>query len=141
MAPSALAMPQRRDKIERMLIKALLLSLLAMSPPDPANEPNAEKASMECNVGPVTRSFGGTEWTVFSCDDEASMIAISAKGNPALPFIFVMKEEDGNYKITGEGNGDRSASQAAGDEIARMTNQEFSELLAATKGVEARPVG
>lgn len=99
-------------------------------------EPAGSSAStMKCETGPVPRTFGGTRWVVYSCDDLASMVVISAQGNPASPFYFFLKPKPdaGNYTITGEGNGDKKASDAAGDALSKMTPADLAALLAATK--------
>jgi hypothetical protein len=61
------------------------------------------------------------------------MVVVSAPGNPALPFYFLLKPNGGSYAIEGEGNGDKKASDAAGDSLSKMTPAEFAALLAATK--------
>lgn len=88
---------------------------------------------MKCETGPLIRTFGGTDWLVYSCDDRASMVVFSAPGNPAMPFYFFLKPEAGTYRIEGEGTGDKQASHAAGDSLSKLTPTEFASLLAATK--------
>jgi len=88
---------------------------------------------MKCETGPVNKTFGGTNWIVYSCDDRISMVVVSAEGNPASPFFFVLKPNDGGYVIMGEGNGDRDASKAAVDALSKMTADELATLLADTK--------
>jgi hypothetical protein len=61
------------------------------------------------------------------------MVIVSAQGNPASPFVFFLKPDGGGYKVAGEGNGDKTASDAAGDDISKLTPADFATLLAATK--------
>ena len=70
---------------------------------------------------------------MYSCDDQASMAILSAPGNPASPFYFFLVPEAETYKIVGEGAGDKKASDAAGDDLSRLTPAEFAALLAETK--------
>jgi hypothetical protein len=93
---------------------------------------------LKCETGPIHRTFGGTEWMVYSCNDQASMVVASAPGNPALPFYFFLKPEAGTYQISGEGAGDQRASRAAGDNLSTLTPADFASLLAATKAVSGR---
>lgn len=106
-----------------LLAPASAASQQAASPPQP----------MRCETGPVTRAFGGTEWIVYSCDDEASLVVISAQGNPASPFIFYLRPGAESYSISSEGNGDRRASGAAGVALTELSSAEITTLLADPK--------
>ena len=110
---------------------ALTLSAGAARAEQPAPSP------MKCETGPLYRQFGGTDWTVYSCDDEHSMVVISRAGNPASPFYFILTPKSGAYAIHGEGNGSRMASDAAGDDLSRLTQADFAKMLAETKAVPA----
>ena len=108
------------------MIAATAALLLAISGGDPA--------PMQCNVGPVARELGGSNWTVLSCSDGRSMVVVSAQGNPAGPFVFFLKPRpDGGYAISGEGNGDKAASDAALEALTHYTPDDFAALLAETK--------
>ena len=107
------------------LTTILLLSLAAPVLAEP----------MECNVGPVARHVGGTEWNVLSCSDGRSLVFVTAKGNPAMPFYFMVQRDEESPKIAGEGNGSKKYSAAAYEEIKKMTTTEFDELVQATKAV------
>jgi hypothetical protein len=113
---------------------AILLAMgLAAGSPVETPSPGSKPAPMKCETGPVKRTFGGTEWIVYSCEDKASMVVVSAEGNPATPFFFFLRFQDGSYRIRGEGNGDRRATDAAFQELAKMTPADFAALLEATK--------
>jgi len=92
--------------------------------------------TLKCTIGPVEKIFGGTPWLVYSCDDQASMVVVSGKDNPAMPFVFFLKPQNRTYAVSGEGNGDRAASDAAGNALSRMTPAEFAALLAETQVVK-----
>jgi hypothetical protein len=111
------------------LFAILLLSFAAgaVQAEPPASTP------MKCETGPVHRQFGGTDWLVYSCDDGRSMVVISSSGNPASPFYFVLTPLEGTYKIYGEGNGSKAASDAAGAELARLKQEDLAALFAETK--------
>ena len=112
-----------------------ILLAMGMAAGDPVETPSpgSKPAPMKCETGPVKRTFGGTEWIVYSCEDKTSMVVLSAKGNPAMPFFFFLRFQDGGYRIRGEGNGDKKATDAAFQELAGMTPAAFAELLEATK--------
>jgi hypothetical protein len=90
---------------------------------------------MDCQTGPVDRRFGDTDWIVYSCEDHKSAVFVSKVGNPASPFYFILFPKDGKYELYGEGNGDKQASDKAGDEIAKLSPKEIGALIEATEVV------
>jgi hypothetical protein len=117
-----------------MLLSVMSLAMAAVGAgPQKPHQEVLFPPPMKCETGPVNRTFGGTEWIVYSCSDQTSMVVISVRGNPASPFYFFLKPTGSGYIIRGEGNGDEQASTAAGDAIAKMTPAELGALLAATK--------
>jgi len=124
--------------MDRPLLLALSTIFMAMQADAPAAAESSQSASasapMKCETGPAHRTFGGTQWIVYSCDDQASMVVVSAHGNPASPFFFFLKPAGAAYSVSGEGTGDKKASDAAGDALAKMTPAKLAALLAETKG-------
>jgi len=114
-------------------LKAIPFVLMLLSTGAVGQEPAALPPSHQCEIGPVSREFGGTDWVVLSCDDHASMVVISDKGNPASPFVFYLLPQDGSYRVSGEGNGDKNASDAAGAELSKLSLSDLKALLAATE--------
>lgn len=106
---------------------------MASDASDESQKSLSNSAPMKCETGPVRRTFGGSEWEVYSCEDQASMVVVSVQGNPASPFYFFLKSTEGSYRITGEGNGDEKASGAAAHALESMTSADLAKLLAATK--------
>ncbi|MEP2987373.1 MAG: hypothetical protein ABJN65_11980 [Parasphingorhabdus sp.] len=112
------------------IVSALLLATSAL----PAED--TKPAPVKCEVGPVSKQFGGTDWTVYSCSDQASVVLISSKGNPASPFFFILQPKDGKYIVRGEGNGSKEASKAALDELSELTTDQIKALLNGTVQAE-----
>ena len=108
-----------------------LAFVLALAAGAARAEPPAS-ASMKCETGPVHRQFGGTDWTIYSCDDHHSIVVVSSEGNPASPFVFLLTVKSGTYVIHGEGNGSKEASDAAGDDLSRLSQVDLTALLAET---------
>ena len=105
------------------------------APETPSQTPQAQPG-MKCETGPVTRTFGGNLWLVYSCDDKATIVVISSQGNPATPFYFILNPKGSGYAIYGEGNGDKAASDAAGGDLARLTPNDIAALIGATQAVD-----
>ena len=91
--------------------------------------------AMKCEIGPVSREFGGTNWIIYSCDDAGSLVFVSARGNPAFPYTFLFIHEAGRYTLQGAGTGDKQASKAAGDAISALPAQAIAVLLAETRKI------
>jgi hypothetical protein len=91
--------------------------------------------AMDCKIGPLVKMYGGNEWFVYACNDERSIVVVSKKGNPAMPFFFSMSFKDGKYSISGEGNGDKAASAAALAELKKLSNEEISALVSEAKSL------
>jgi hypothetical protein len=116
---------------ELMLMWVMMLGLIAAGMGQ-AKAQQTSPAPMKCESGPTSRTLGGSNWLVYSCDDQASMVVVSAQGNPASPFYFFLTPSGGTYRIMGEGTGDKKASDAAGDALSKMNPADFTALLAAT---------
>jgi len=116
------------------MVRTLILGLLMLVPGSVYAQPTAPaEPQMKCEVGPINRMFGGTPWLVYSCDDQSSMVVVSAPGNPAMPFYFFLKIDSGAYKIIGEGAGVKSKSDAAARDIQKLQQPDFAALLAETR--------
>ena len=116
------------NRMKNHLAALLLVSGFLSNPSPLLAEP------MQCEIGPVEKTFGGTNWTVYSCDDNKSLVVISANGNPAMPFYFMISEKDGELAIHGEGNGSKEASAAAGRDLEKLMASEnaIAALIAET---------
>src|SRR5437868_1067158 len=65
---------QKGGRMNKVLIILAAVTLLAAGPSLAAN--------LNCKAGPVLKTFGGTQWNVYGCDDNASVVIITAPGNP-----------------------------------------------------------
>lgn len=109
-----------------LLLAGLFLGLALQEPPPPTE-------SLQCDVGPVTKTYGGSEWLVYSCSDEHSLVFVSAPGSPAMPFYFLSTPAPDGYRLVGEGNGSQEATRPAYEELSRMTEDQRQALLADTR--------
>jgi hypothetical protein len=93
---------------------------------------------MTCTTGPVTRTYGKTQWLVYSCQDFKSIVVVSAPGSPAAPFYFRGNvKADGSYQFDGAGTGSKSATDAAYAELKLLSPKDIAALVSATRGVPA----
>ncbi|MBB3170020.1 hypothetical protein [Simiduia aestuariiviva] len=91
--------------------------------------------AMECKIGPLDMDIGGNKWQVYACSDEKSIIAVSAPGNPAMPFFFSVSPKSGGYTVSGEGNGDKAASKSAYEELVKYPKEKIEKIISKAKNV------
>ena len=94
----------------------ILLGLVASTMPVQA-EPQNSAQSVQCDVGPLRRTFGGQPWLVYSCGDGVTLVIVSDMGNPAMPFVFMFTPRNDGYDVHGEGAGSKESSAAAFEEL------------------------
>jgi hypothetical protein len=88
---------------------------------------------MSCEIGPVTKTYGGSSWLVYACSDNHSISLVSAPENPANPFLFSIRWRGGEYYFSGFGSGDKTASDASLMEIRALTQSDIEALVAEAK--------
>jgi hypothetical protein len=123
-------------------LAAILLGLICSSSfasPQPAD--SARPPALKCEVGPLHETYGKTEWLVYACSDARSVVIVSAEGSPAAPFYFIFYiRPDGTMKLYGEGNGKKSATQPAFDELKRLSQSDVAALVAQAQSLQATKV-
>jgi hypothetical protein len=87
---------------------------------------------LQCNIGPINKLYGNTAWLVYSCNDNETVVFVSAPGNPAMPFYFTYGKKDGSYNLWGEGTGNREATAAAATELKNLSEIEIEKLITDT---------
>jgi hypothetical protein len=106
----------------------LLIGLtLLMSEPATADEPD-----LTCEMGPITKTFGQTQWKVYSCNEERHLMLVPAPGNPAGEVIFMLFWENGRWQVLDMGSHTRAAD-AAHSEIQLLSEADIMGLIAETK--------
>lgn len=116
------------------IITPLLALALVTSPVQ--QDQGAAPEPLQCMAGPIQRSFGGTEWLIYGCADQRTLIVVSAPGNPAMPFVFTLSKTDGGVRISGEGNGDQGATTPAFEDLKKVSSEVLGQMIRET---ESRP--
>ncbi len=111
-----------------VLVFAALLVAILSSP----FVSGTEQEPLSCDVGPVTKSYGQTQWLIYSCSDNHTLVLVSAPGSPASPFVFTFFVKEGGYKLHGQGTGKSEATEAAFQELSVLSEQEIVELIEQT---------
>jgi hypothetical protein len=101
---------------------------------------NGMDVELTCEVGPIDRSYGGSAFEVYSCDDGKSVVAVAKPGTPAYPYYFIVSPDaDGKVLLYGEGDGSKAGREAFAD-LNEVPAAEVAALVAATKA-KAKPAG
>ncbi|MES2933227.1 MAG: hypothetical protein V4805_07045 [Pseudomonadota bacterium] len=91
------------------------------------------KTPMKCEVGPITKNFGGNQWLVYSCSDNRSLVIVSTDKSPVSPFYFMFFPKDGKYQLTGEGTGNKTATDAAYKQLNQLPEKDIVAMIRDTK--------
>jgi len=92
-----------------------------------------EKQELKCDIGPLNKIYGKTNWLVYSCNDNATVVIVANPGSPAMPFVFTFFIKDGGYQLTGEGAGSKRFSDAAYSELKELSESGIKSLIAETR--------
>lgn len=90
---------------------------------------------LECKTGPIERTFGGSRWNIFSCNDEKTLVVLSVPESRAAPFYFVLYPAEGGYSLRGEGNGPKVETDKAFEDLKLLTAGQIAVLIADTTSV------
>ena len=94
---------------------------------------------LDCEIGPVQKTFGSAPWLVFACSDDKSLVIVSAPGNAGNPFFFKMFIKDGQRHVVGEGAGSKKVTAAAYDELVKLSEADVAALISAANAVPKAP--
>ena len=111
-------------------VKLLLAVVLAALP-----VMGGAQEDVKCDTGPLTRTFGASEWFVYSCDDGRTLAMVSAPGSPAVPFYFILAPQGSGYRLYGEGTGSKAASaKCASSRTTRTCTRESPRMSGGRRG-------
>src|SRR5258708_3385098 len=117
--------------MRRLASIAALSCALAISTDTVAQGPSQPK--LVCERGPVaTKSFGGTQWQIYGCNDNRSVAIVTAPGSPAIPFYFLLAWINGVYTVSGAGTGRRDLTAKAYSDIVKLTRPQIDALVKET---------
>lgn len=121
--------------MKHLLLLLVVFVSVSFGPVTVASE---EQKSVNCETGPLTKEYGKTSWLVYSCDDNKSMLIISAIDNPAMPYYFTLQESKKGYLVIGAGSGDKKTTAAAFADLEKLSQSEILKLIKKTKTIKAR---
>jgi hypothetical protein len=90
---------------------------------------SAKGNNLDCSIGALSQTYGGSEWVVHACSDGKSVVIVSDEGNPANPFVFFIIWTEEDFTLYGEGTGEKSSTKPAFDELSSLLSDEFVQNL------------
>jgi hypothetical protein len=96
---------------------------------------------LSCNVGPVTKSYGGGQWLVYGCSDGKSIVLVTPQENPGFPFVFSFLYTSNSMTLHGEGTGNKQATDAAFKELQALSQADVAALFQQAKAHAAAGAG
>jgi hypothetical protein len=88
---------------------------------------------MNCEIGPVKKMYGSNLWLVYSCTDNQTVVIVSDKDSPAMPYYFTFYIKGGRYTLNGEGTGSKAATDAAYTELSNFGKDDIQRLISETQ--------
>jgi len=118
--------------MRRLASAAAMLSTLMVALADVSAQ-GPSQPRLVCERGPIaTKTYGGTPWQIYGCNDNRSVAIVTAPGSPALPFYFLLAEINGIYTVSGEGTGRRELTQKAYNDIIKLSRPQIDALFKET---------
>jgi len=99
---------------------------------------DAEPGHLECNVGSTVERIGGHDWIVHGCADGKSVVVVAGAPNPASPFYFFLMPDGEGIILHGEGEGAKSATEPAYQQLREMSAQDLARLFQKAAGAGER---
>ena len=115
-----------------MRLNILLVAILVCLPL-PAG---AQTAPMDCTVGPIIKTFGGSKWVVNSCSDGRTVVLLAMNDSPAFPCFIEIAPSTKGYSIDGRGKGDKQATNAAMDELGALSVADIHAMIDETRQLQ-----
>ncbi len=92
-----------------------------------------DEDTFQCNIGPVSKSYGQTQWLVYGCNDDKTLVIVAAPGNPGAPYYFTFLPTDAGHSLFGEGTGKKEPAAAASDQLKSLSEEDIANLIKETK--------
>ena len=121
--------------MKQTLVPAIAALVLSVASTISQAQTGASSAGpMDCKVGPIEKTYGGSKWLVYGCSDGKSVVFVTPPDSPASPFYFSLTPD----RLFGEGTGNTNATDAAYAEIHALTSDDLAELVRETQATASK---
>ena len=114
---------------------AALAAVVLLSAPA-FGDPVAKTTHFVCDVGPLNKHLGGSDWQVLSCGDGRTLLFQSLPGKPPANFSIAIAKD--SIERGNESMDNRNLSEAAIAELAGLSHEKLVALIAETEAVAPR---
>jgi hypothetical protein len=90
-------------------------------------------AEMNCEIGPVAKTYASTAWLVYGCAATKTLHFVAAPGNPSWPFDIVVSPKGDAYETHGGGSGNPGPGFFALQDVRQLSASDITALLAETQ--------
>jgi len=118
----------------KRMLSGALLSGLVLAPWCAVAE---DDDTFKCAIGPITKTFGQTQWLVYGCNDDRTLVIVAAPGNPGAPYYFTFLPTDEGHRLFGEGAGKKEATAAASEQLKSLSEDDIANVIKETKEAKA----
>jgi len=123
-----------------MSLAAVIAASLAAAAAEPAPAAADARPQLSCELGPLHKSYGGSPWLVYGCNDGKSLVFVLNDGHPDKPFIFfVYAKPDGQMALHGEGTAPKAITDPAYADLTKLSAPDIAALHQATQTPPPRP--
>lgn len=119
-----------------MQMKWMIAMLAALSMSSVAN---AGGSSLACEVGPVQRQFGQSQWNVYACTDEKSVVVVPIAATNGEFGYFFLTPAGQEIVVTGEGWGEDASFQPSFQQLKELDSRDLADLVKAAESVNGKP--
>ena len=121
-------------QITRTLLIAIGATFYALAHADSPDGKN-----LNCDSGPLAKTFGGTPWLIYGCDDGHSLVIATSSDSPAMPFYFFFVWGPNGFELRGEGTGNKKLTDAAFEDLKALSEKDIASLYTGAAAVGGKP--
>lgn len=119
-----------REVASMRVLAVFTIAVFAIALPSSSRSQNQTSSPQrQCDTGPTKKSFGGSPWLLYGCDDRKTVVLVSAPESPAFPFYFTFFPQGATYRLSGEGTGKKEATAAAYRELSALSPAQIASLV------------
>ncbi len=107
---------------------AVLVGMGVLGAQSVAEEPEPSVTPADCQLGPIEKGFGRSDWLVYGCDDGASLYILARSDNPARGSYFTFTKHEGGYSLRGEGKRKKKITKAAFEDLSFLSADDILTL-------------
>jgi hypothetical protein len=123
------------SQVATMRVWPVLLAAILPSS-SASGDPVAKTTHFVCDVGPLNKHLGQSDWRIYSCGDGRTLLFQSAPRSPPANFSIAIEKD--SIERGSESTENRKLSEAAIAELAALSHEKLIALMRETEAVAPR---